>query len=436
MSALAKLLLLKGYKVSGSDKVYRREMEELAEWGAKIYVGASENVVKNSHLVVYNQAIGRDDEEFNTALKHSIPVIRRDLFLKEVSSSYDKVIAVSGTHGKTTVTAMLSAIFERSNSLFTAHIGGHGEKGNLVYKGDEFFITEACEYKRSFLTLNPDTALILNVESDHPDTYKDYLELEHAFISFIGGVKQNGMVIINADDEFYKRNKNHYKRMLTYAIDNTADCKAINIINLNNGCYGFRIRIKGYPDSDIMLSVPGYHNVYNAMAAYLTALTNGIAPKVICEALNSFSGVKGRFEYKGIINGGRVYVDYAHHPTEIRSAIFTALNLKPKGKLKVVFQPHTLSRTEALFSDFIYSFCDADEVYLLKEYVAREAGGGKTAYDLYCAVKERNPKNTYYFKNQLELCNVLCRRIEDGDVVLILGAGDVSLVAELMMGKR
>ncbi|MBO5776476.1 MAG: UDP-N-acetylmuramate--L-alanine ligase [Clostridia bacterium] len=433
MSALAKLMIIKGYKVSGSDKYYGREMENLTEWGAKVYLGASEEEVKNSTLVVYNQAICSQDEELKFALKHNIPVIRRDLFLKEISTYYDKVIAVAGTHGKTTVTAMLSSIFDRANALFTSHIGGHYEKGNLVYKGDEYFITEACEYKRSFLSLTPTTAVVLNVEEDHPDTYKNYEELEHAFLSFIGNVKDDGLAIVNADDRFYKQHSNHYKRMLTYAIESNADCKAINIINLNNGCYGFRTRILGYPDCDIMLSIAGYHNIYNALCAFCIAVVNGIAPKVACEALSAFNGVKGRFEYKGVMNGCKVYLDYAHHPTEIKASIATALKLKPKGKLKVVFQPHTLSRTEALFKEFKYSFCDVDELYFLKEYLAREATGGKTAYDLYQAVKEERSKNVYYFGTQLELCKALVNSLNEGDILLVLGAGDVSSITQLLM---
>ena len=433
MSALAKLTILKGYAVTGSDKRYSAEAESLTEWGAYVYVGSNEEIIKNADLVVYSQAIPSDDAELEACRKYGVKTIRRDYFLAEVAALYDAVVAVAGTHGKTTVTAMLAKIFKESGELFTAHVGGNTfDAGNLVYKGDKYFITEACEYKRSFLALRPDVAVVLNVEADHPDTYRSKDELFAAFASFIMNVNDGGVAVVNADTEFYRMNKCTYKDMHTFSVDSPSDCRAVNIRLLSNGRYGFSILHKGYPTSDISLKVAGRHNVRNALAAYLAATACGIRRDAVIRGIESFGGVAGRYEFKGFCSGAAVYADYAHHPTEVRAAVSTALLSAGGKRVITVFQPHTLSRTEALFDGFLNAFCDSDAVFVFKEYKARETSGGKTAYELYEGLKARRDE-VFYFDDVITLANAVSEYCAPGDVLLVLGAGDISAFPSLIV---
>lgn len=433
MSALAKLMLLDGKLVTGSDLKYGRRMEELNEWGARVYLGSDENVIKNSDLVVYSQAIPPTDEELESARKYGVKTIRRDWFLGEFCKKYDYVTAVAGTHGKTTTSAMIAKIYKEAGLLYTAHIGGDAfDGGSAVYKGDNCIVTEACEYKRSFLALSPDVAVILNVELDHPDTYRSDAELYDAFMSFICGMREGGVAVVNADTEFYRMHKCTYKPMVTFGIENTADCGVRNIELLKNGRYGFRIVQKGYRDLDIRLRVAGYHNIYNALASCLASRAIGVNDEAIKAGLEGFCGVGGRYEYRGTSSGADIYIDYAHHPTEIRASIKTAEISKGCGRIITVFQPHTLSRTAALYKDFVTAFCDSDETYILKEYGARERTGGASAYDLYKGIVELGQTKAYYYDTHTELAKALASSLRRGDTLLILGAGDVDIIAELL----
>ena len=433
MSALAKLTILRGCAVTGSDRRYSAEAESLTEWGAYVYVGSNEEIIKLADLVVYSQAIPACDPELEACRKYNVKTIRRDYFLAKIAAGYDAVVAVAGTHGKTTVTAMLARIFREAGELFTAHVGGNTfDAGNLIYKGDKYFVTEACEYKRSFLALRPDVAVVLNVEADHPDTYRDKEELFAAFASFIMNVRDGGVAVVNADTEFYRMNKCTYKDMYTFSVDTPSDCRAVNIRLLSNGRYGFSILHKGYPNSDVSLKIAGKHNVSNALAAYLAATACGIDRDAVIRGLESFGGVSGRYEFKGFCAGAEVYVDYAHHPTEVRAAIATALTGAAGGRVITVFQPHTLSRTEALFEGFRSAFGDSDAVCVFKEYKAREPSGGKTAYELYEGLKERRDE-VYYFDDVIALANAVIGYCAPGDVLLVLGAGDISSLSSLIV---
>ncbi len=430
MSALAKLMILWGNSVSGSDTRYSKNMEELLEWGASVYLGEDETTIEQAELVVHTAAIKSDNRELISAKNLNKKIISREDLLYEVSLEYEKVVAVSGTHGKTTVSSMIACVCAEAALNFTAHIGV--EKENLIYKGKDVFVTEACEYNRSFLSLKPDVGVILNVEMDHPDTYKNLDEVYYSFNSFSARINRSGILVLNADSEYYKVAKCTYKNMRTYAIESIADVVATNIINYGNGYYGFRIEEKSFPNLDVKLSVQGYHNVYNALATFVTCVALGIERTTVVRALEKFKGVRGRFEFIGNVNGASIYRDYAHHPTEIKATIHTALKLKPSGRLITVFQPHTVSRTEALFNDFLTSFCDSDIVFVLKEYVARKEENGLTAFDLYEGLRGRGV-NVVYYKNQFELTKGLLKTVQKGDVVLVLGAGDVANVGELLL---
>ena len=431
MSALAKLMLVWEHEVSGSDVAFNSNVLELMELGAKVYVGIEKEVVEKADLIVYSASIKEDDLELNYAREFKKRIIPRSYFLKEVSEEFNECVAVSGTHGKTTVSQMLGEILLKSNREFTLHAGGQGKNGNLIYKGRDIFVTEACEYNRSFLALRPNVSVILNVEYDHPDTYKNMGEIYESFNSFSLNTKRGGTVVVSKDSEFYNIVKCSYKHICTYSLKSIADFTATNIINYCNGVYGFQIVEKGHPNIDIKLKVAGIHNVENALSAYATARVMGLAPKTIQRGLEAFMGVKGRMECLGSLDGATIYYDYAHHPTEIKTAIRTALELSDKGRLKVVFQPHTLSRTEALLEEFTTSFQGANEVYIFKEYLARKEEGGLSAYELYERMK--GGEDVFYYANSLELCQALADSLEKGDLLLFLGAGDVGEIGRLLL---
>lgn len=435
MSALAKYCILLGCKVSGRDENYSKNVEELVEWGARISIGETSSDLEKADLVVYTASIKRNHPEYVRAVELGKKMISRDFFLHEISQDFGKIVAVSGTHGKTTTCAMITSILLESEMGFTAHVGGKSEKGNLVYKGDDIFITEACEYNRSFLALKPDVSLILNVEMDHPDTYQNEEQLYDAFRSFACNLKCNGTLVVNADSRYYDFIKSTHKDMRTYAIKNTADLTARNIINYGNGIYGFQIVQKGYQNLDIRLSISGYHNVENALGAIIVSRILGVPERSIQRGLEKFKGVSGRMEYLGENDGSVIYRDYAHHPTEISVALRTIREMYPNHKIITLFQPHTRRRTEALLEDFGKALIDSDELFILKEYLAREENGGKGAYELYLETKKMHDK-VYYFGTHLDVVKGIKESLGRGKVLLILGAGDVMELGALFIKEK
>lgn len=424
MSALAKLMLIWGHKVSGSDLNYGSVAVELVEWGADVYLGANLQKIREADLIVYSASIKENDTELSAARSYGKKIIGREHFLKEVSLEYAKLVAVGGTHGKTTVTSMLSEIFFEAELSYTAHIGGYSPRGNLVYRGKDIFLSEACEYNRSFLSLSPDVSVILNAEFDHPDTYKNLGEVYKAFESFGASTRRGGTIVVNADSPVFSIIKCSYKHICTYSLESTATFTATNIIDYANGYYGFQILEKNYPKVDIKLKIPGLYNVQNALAAYATAVTVGVDRSIARRGIENFTGVRGRMELMGNVLGAKVYRDYAHHPTEIASAVATAKRLAGKGELKVVFQPHTMLRTASLMGEFVVALSGESEVYILKEYAARVEQGGCTAYELYSELKKES--KCYYYNTAIELYSALANSLSAGDTVLILGAGDVA----------
>ncbi|MDR3185993.1 MAG: UDP-N-acetylmuramate--L-alanine ligase [Christensenellaceae bacterium] len=442
MSALAKLMLLWGKKVTGSDIRYSDEVCELIQWGANIAIGHDAENIKNADIVVYTAAISENNTELLFAQKNAIPTIERKHLLSEISRVYDFVIAVAGTHGKTTVTGMLCSIFDNANLCFTAHLGGKivDGIGNLIFKGYNYFITEACEYQRSLLTLKPDVAVILNVEQDHPDTYATIGELYATFDQFLKGIRKNGTAVIAAESEYYNIDRlpyNHISNITSahiykYGVEGNLDIEMRSIICDDKGCFGCRLKVDGSQDISIKLRIPGYHNLINAVAAYATCKVCGIDDSIIKTGLENFLGVERRFQHVGSFNNAEIFTDYAHHPTEIQNAIYTAMPIKI-NRLICVFQPHTYSRTSLLFEKFVDSFVNVHKLYIFKEYAAREHSSmGKTAFDLYTAIKAKQVAEIFYYDNLLSLAQSIKLELKPGDVLLILGAGDIHLLAKLI----
>lgn len=433
MSALAKLMIFLGHEVSGSDAVWNTRLQEIIEMGGKIFLGHEESNARNANLIVYTQSINEENVELIYARKNKIPTIRRDIFLSKIASDYGRVVAISGSHGKTTITAMLANVFLVAGEKFTAHIGGDAiGLGNIVYKGYDTFITEACEYKRSFLALNPDVAVITSTEFDHPDSYKNKQELIDTYMVFGSKINNRGRLILHNETDVYNMHKCAYVPICSYGDDINLDCTYDQLIKHKNGCYGFRVRYEGQPKSYINLNIAGKYNVMNALAVYATCMALGIDERNVVKGLESFKGVERRLQYRGKVNGAKVYVDYAHHPTEIR-AVFDTVKELTESKVKLVFQPHTFSRTEALFDEFVGVLRCADEVYVIKEYGARESRGGKSAYELFEEVKKEYSGRAFYFDNIISLAKELVASLKEGEILLVLGAGDVDRLVDVLI---
>lgn len=428
MSGIAEILLSMGYTVTGSDSHLSEITERLEKNNIKVYNGHHAENVIGAGIVVYTAAIKPDNPELSKARELNIPTIERSEFLGELTKLYSETIAISGTHGKSTTTSMISLIFMEALKDPTIQVGADLKQlngTNYRIGSSPYFIVEACEYVESFLKFSPKTAIILNIEEDHLDYYRDINHIKSAFLKFAELVPADGTIIINADNkncnEIIEKMKS---KVVTFGIENEkADWTAKNIHLNTNGHYSFTASSESL-SIDITLSVFGMHNVYNALAAVATASLYNIEPFIIQKALADFTGAHRRFEYTGSFNNAHVYDDYAHHPTEIKATIDAAKNLL-HNKLWVIFQPHTYSRTSTLFDEFANAFKAADEVILADIYAAREIDTGiVSSQKLALAINEVS-NNCTYLGDFSKIEEYLKENVTENDLVLTVGAGDV-----------
>lgn len=416
MSGLAEIAKNLGADVGGSDICYGDKLLYLKKLGIKVTIGKDYESVAQSDLVVYTAAIKRMDEELVYARSRGIPCVERAKFLGKIASLFNRVIAVSGTHGKTTVTAMLKDVFANCGVKPTVHAGGDffdSESG--VYIGDErLFITEACEYRESFCELHPDTEIILNVETDHPDYYKSMSDLNLAFQKFADNLKPKGKLILPPSVDVKCRDEILIGR----------DVYAKNV-RLTNGENVYDIVVDGITYAeDFKLKIAGQHNVYNSLFAVAVANLYGLNREKTLEALANFKGVKRRFQLIKDVNGINIFCDYAHHPTQIKATLSAARQIV-KGKIFVYFQPHTYSRTAKLMDEFCSVLSEIENLVIIKEYPARETEDmGKSAYDLYKRLTDNGVKCRYSELNK-NAADIVKQKMFKGDAVLLLGAGDI-----------
>ncbi len=313
MSSLIKLCLKLGATVSGSDSVQSDILSVLSNLGARLYTGSNPEVVKQADLVVYTAAIPENDLELLTAKNLSIPTLSRAEFLGELSTLFKKVIAVGGTHGKTTVSALISTVLKDAYRPFTAHIGGNVSQlgGNMFFNGFDYFVTEACEYKQRLLEIPSDYAVLLNAESDPPDCYKTLSELYDTFNRFLANtIEKSGWIIINGDCNYYQMQKPDYKNTLTFGMADTYICYPVNVTE-KNGLYSFDIMLNGLEYGHMDSPLYGHHNIYNILCAVLICNHIGIRRDIILNTLSSFEGVERRFQRLGNIGSNELIMDYA-----------------------------------------------------------------------------------------------------------------------------
>lgn len=438
MSGLAEILLSEGFRVSGSDRAPSSLTGRLEELGAAVYYGQrEENLTSDIDVVVYTSAIKPENPEMAAADRLQIPLLTRAQLLGQMMQNYKLPIAVSGTHGKTTTTSMISQILLENNSDPTLSIGGIYKPigGNIRVGSSDLFVTEACEYTNSFLSFNPRISIILNIEEDHLDFFKDIEDIRRSFHAFARLLPAGGTLIINGDIARYRELTDDLTcKIITYGSSPDFDYWPKNITYDASGCPSFHLMRAGGKEEVFSLKVPGEHNVYNAMAAIALADLLGIPDAVTAEALLHYGGTDRRFEYKGKVNGFTVIDDYAHHPTEIRATLLAAENY-PHRKTWCVFQPHTYTRTKAFLNDFARALSLADEIVLSDIYAAREKDTlGISSQTLQQEIENLGHR-CYYFPSFEEIENFLLKNCTKDDLLITMGAGDVVKIGENLLRK-
>lgn len=438
MSGLAEILMGEGFTVSGSDAKESPLTKSLEAKGAKIFYGQrASNIMDSTEAVVYTAAIHSDNPEFAKAKEKNLPMLTRAQLLGQIMRNYETPIAISGTHGKTTTTSMVSHILLEGKCDPTISVGGilPAIGGNIRVGESETFVTEACEYTNSFLSFFPKISIILNIDADHLDFFKDLDDIRNSFRRFSELLPSDGTLIINADIPNYQEiTKNLPCRVVTYGLEQEADYQAKDITFDKYGHASFTVYKNGRKTGSYYLKVPGMHNVSNALASIALGHLLGLTEEVIIKGLGSFTGTDRRFQYKGEVAGVTVIDDYAHHPTEIEATLHAAGNY-PHQKVWCVFQPHTYTRTKALLPEFAKALTLADHVVLADIYAARETDTlGISSEDLQKRIQELGTP-CEYFPTFDEIENFLLENCSRGDLLITMGAGDVVNIGEHLLGK-
>ena len=436
MSGIAEILHNWGISVTGSDSTQSAITDELNNRGIKVTIGNDIDSVKDADIVVYSAAINKENPELVEARKLKIKTMERADFLGEITKCYQNTVTISGTHGKTTTTSMVSLAFLEAGldpsiqvGAILEEIGGNNRVGN-----SENFIIEACEYVESFLKFSPKSAIILNIDNDHLDYFKTFENVKKAFIKYVELLPEDGILVVNGDDENCLDLQKHTKaRCITYGITNKhTDFFAVNIVFDENGYPQFDVYQNDKFYARMKLSVPGMHNVSNCLACIAMCHEYGISSIDIQNALVNFKGADRRFEYKGMINGAKVFDDYGHHPTEIVATAKSLMN-KKYNKSWVVFQPHTYSRTKNLLDDFAKALLNFDNIIIVDIYAAREKNTyGVSSKDLVDKIQSFGTA-ARYIPDFEECVNYIKENVKPNDIVMTLGAGTVTKIGPMLV---
>ena len=432
MSGIAEILLGMGHRVTGSDRLKTDITAYLEKKGAVIYEGHRSMHVGDADFIVYSSAVSAENPEMKEAARRCIPLIRRAEMLGQLMNRYYG-IGVAGTHGKTTTTSMLGDILIAAEKDPTLIIGGRIKSlmTNARLGKGRILLAEADEYDRSFLALNPRLAVMTSLESDHLDIYEGLEDIKQTFIRFAHRLPFDGVLVINNDDKNLADILPLIKRsMITFGLNDGAEIRAENI-RFEQMKSRFDVWRKEKLLGEIILQVPGKHNVYNALAAVSAALQLGIGFSIVQTALKKFSGVERRFDIKGQKNDIMIVDDYAHHPTEVETTLQAVKTAWPQHRLIAVFQPHLYSRTRDFYREFARSLQIADLPVVTGIYPAREEPiegvSGKMIYD---ALIKLGKNKAFYIEDKNELPDRLWQILRKGDILLTLGAGNIVEVAE------
>ena len=436
MSGLAEILRNWDIFVTGSDSTRSKITDRLSSHGIYITIGHDTSVVKRADLVVYSAAISQNDPEIIEAKQNNIPIVERADFVGLITRIYKETIAVSGTHGKTTTTSMISLCFLQAGLDPTIQVGAILKEinGNNRIGNSDYFVLEACEYVESFLKFSPNSSIVLNIDNDHLDYFKNFDNIVTAFQKYASLTPYDGMLVVNADDpNCLNLRKYTDAKFVTFSINNPkSNFIARNITFDANGYPKFDVYYNNFYFGEFHLSVPGIHNVYNALACIALCTEYGIDKHVIKSALNNFAGARRRFELVGSYQNVLVFDDYAHHPSEI-IATANALKNKKHRQSWVVFQPHTYSRTKILLDDFAKALINFDNIIITDIYAARETNSFEiSSEDLVNKIKELG-KNAIYIQNFDEIVRYIKERACPKDIVLTLGAGTVTEIGKKIL---
>lgn len=436
MSGLAQILLDAKFKISGSDSKKSDLTDTLENLGADIYYGQqTSHITDDVDLIVYTAAIKKDNPEMIDVATRKLPILTRAQLLGQIMTNYELPIAISGTHGKTTTTSMISEILLESDLDPTLSIGGILKEigGNIRVGGNTYFVTEACEYTDSFLSFFPNIGVILNIEEDHLDYFKDIQQIRDSFYKFAKLLPTDGCLIINGNIDAYEElTKDLDCSILTFGNKN-CDFVATNISYDELARPSFHLLQSGEDLGEITLSIPGDHNISNALAAIAVCSHLNVSFEKIKNALKKFTGSNRRFDYKGTLGGVKIIDDYAHHPTEITSTL-QAIRNYPHREVWCVFQPHTYTRTKAFMNEFAKALSLADHVVLADIYAARETNTlGISSKDLQCEIQKLDV-DCHYFPSFDEIENFLLANCLHDDLLITMGAGDVVKIGESLLG--
>ncbi|MFR1517428.1 MAG: UDP-N-acetylmuramate--L-alanine ligase [Clostridia bacterium] len=438
MSGLAELAAKQGYLVSGSDRTDSDKLKYLRTKGIRIYSSQiPENITDDISLVVYTLAVPDSNPELAEARRRKIPVVERGVYLGKIAAHYKYSVAVAGTHGKTSTTSMLSSIVLSAGKEPSIHIGGVFPRigSNVLASHSDYFITEACEYHENFLNIHPYGGIILNVEAEHLDYYKDLGHIKTAFSKFASSCAPQGFLVVCADNDLAREIAAAANcPVYFYSInDPSASYYAGNIQYSEEGT-SYTLFESGQPLHDIFLHVPGLHNVSNSLAAAAAAIRLGCSAESIAAGLDAFHGTGRRFEKKGTYHGAAIVDDYAHHPTEIAATLAAARStIRPGNKLYAIFQPHTYSRARIFLSEFTKVLKEADQVIVTDIYSAREKDPGTISGLSMAEYFTKNGVNAKYISDFDEIADYVKACAADGDIAITLGAGDVNKVIKKIL---
>ena len=435
MSGIARILQAKGCKVSGSDMLDGENVQELRKAGVSVTVGhAAENVI-GADLAVYSMAIPEDHIELAACRRLGIPTIERSVLLGQLTREFQTVVAVCGTHGKTTTTSMLAQMLVDAGTDPSVHIGGVLDSigGSIRYGGSEIFLTEACEYRRNFMNLSPTAAVLLNIDRDHLDCYRDIDEIESAFGDFLQLLPNGGWALGNSDDERVRRRLQEVScPYYTFGETESSDYRMVSLEEDRQGCVSFELLFRQRPLGQVQMAVPGVFNARNALAALAAAHRLGLDMAAACETVGSFHGAHRRFELTGTLNGAELFHDYGHNPAEMRNAVSIARKRCRDGRLWAVMQPHTYSRVKTLFDDYLTCTEEADITLVTDIFAAREVDPGDISAAMLVEGMKKHGVNAVCTPSFDDAAKAIREGVQAGDLVITLGCGNIYRLNELV----
>lgn len=435
MSSIALMLKNMNALVTGSDLTETGITKNLNKYGIKVLYGHHPELVKDADIIVYTAAIHEDDPERKEAKNLNKPNFERAEFLGMLMKEFKNSLCVSGTHGKSTTTGMLSLIFLEAGLNPTIQVGAIMPEinGNTHLGSHDYFVMEACEYVDSFLHFHPTSAIITNIDNDHLDYFKNLDNIKKSFYKYVSLLPDNGYLVKNNDDENSNELDKYTKaKVITYGINKKSNYKAKNIACNSLGHYSYDL----YKDNifliTINLNINGYHNIYNSLAAFALAHEYILDVNVIKNAIEKYHGVGRRFEYLGKYNGAYIYDDYAHHPSEIKTTLESVKSVKHKSSW-AVFQSHTYSRTKEHLDDFASVLANFDHIIIAKIYPAREINTFNISEEMLVdKIKDKNP-NVIYIDDFDKIVEFLKENVKEEDLVITIGAGPINYVSKKLV---